>query len=62
MKKFYEKQLLRRFEKQNTFTRDELFEFYSEFEPELNEGTFGWRIYDLKKKNIIRNIHMVHLN
>lgn len=56
MKNFYEKQLVSRFEKQEIFPREDLFKFYAEYEPELNEGTFGWRIYDLKKKNIIRNV------
>lgn len=56
MKNFYEKQLVSRFEKQEVFAREDLFKFYAEYEPELNEGTFGWRIYDLKKKNIIRNV------
>ncbi len=56
MKNFYEKLLVNRFEKQEVFARNDLFKFYSEYEPELNEGTFGWRIYDLKKKNIIRNV------
>lgn len=56
MKNFYEKQLVSRFEKQEVFAREDLFKFYAEYEPELNEGTFGWRIYDLKKRNIIRNV------
>jgi len=37
-----------------SFTREELLDFYMDFEPNLKEGTFGWRIYDLKKKNIIK--------
>jgi len=56
MKNFYEKLLVNRFEKQEVFARDDLFKFYAEYDPELKEGTFGWRIYDLKKKNIIRNV------
>ncbi|WP_162418497.1 DUF6577 family protein [Cyclobacterium roseum] len=35
-------------------TREDLFEFYRSFELDLKEGTFEWRIYDLKDKNIIR--------
>lgn len=38
------------------FTRKELYEFYRYFEPDLKEGTFGWRICDRKDKNIIRSI------
>ncbi len=55
MKDFYEKQLTGRFEKRQTFSRKDLYDFYLEFEPELKEGTFGWRIYELKKKNVIKN-------
>jgi hypothetical protein len=56
MNDFFEKQLINRFEKKNAFSRSDLYDFYREFEPELNEGTFGWRIYDLKKKNLIKSI------
>lgn len=56
MKDFYEKRLLEHFEKKKNFSREELFDFYSKFEPELKEGTFGWRIYDLKRKNIIKSV------
>ncbi|MBK8555962.1 MAG: hypothetical protein IPL65_09430 [Lewinellaceae bacterium] len=42
------------FKDREYFTREDLFEFYRSFEPDLKEGTFGWRIYDLKAKNIIR--------
>lgn len=35
-------------------THKKLFQFYRYFEPELKEGTFGWRIYDLKNRNIIK--------
>ncbi len=44
------------FKDREYFTREELYEFYRVFEPDLKEGTFGWRIYDLKDKNIIRPI------
>lgn len=35
------------------FTRDELFQFYRTYEPDLKESTFAWRLYDLKRKNVI---------
>lgn len=35
------------------FTRDELFQFYRSYEPDLKESTFAWRLYDLKRKSII---------
>ena len=56
MKNFYEKQLASRFEDQKIFSKKNLFDFYREYEPELKEGTFGWRIYDLKRKDVIKSI------
>lgn len=56
MKNFYEKQLVSRFEKQKTFSRQELYDFYLNYKPEMSEGTFGWRIYELKKRNLIKNV------
>jgi len=56
MKDFYEKQLIGRFEKGKTFSRGDLYDFYLEYEPDLKDGTFGWRIYDLKKKNVIKSV------
>lgn len=54
MSKIIENKMIEEFKNRGYFTRDDLFEFYRYFEPSLNEGTFGWRIYDLKNKNIIR--------
>lgn len=48
--------LIEKFKDRKYFTRKELFEFFRYFEPDLKEGTFGWRIYNLKKKNIIKPI------
>jgi len=56
MKDFYEKQLIGRFEKGKTFSRGDLYDFYLEYEPDLKDGTFGWRIYDLKNKNVIKSV------
>ncbi len=39
------------------FTRNQLLELYLQYEPNLNESTFTWRIYNLKQKGIIREIH-----
>jgi hypothetical protein len=44
------------FIKQDFFNREELYKFYLKYEPDLNERTFGWRVFDLKKKNIIISI------
>lgn len=40
----------------NAFTSKELFEFYKVNEDELNEGTFRWRVYELKKEGLISNV------
>jgi hypothetical protein len=45
--------LRKEFKNRETFSRKELFAFYSQFEPNLKETTFRWRIYDLKEKKII---------
>lgn len=54
MPKIIEHKLIEEFKDRESFTRQDLFEFYRYFEPDLKEGTFGWRIYDLKSKSIIR--------
>ena len=54
MPKIIENRLIEEFKDRESFSRNELFEFYKYFEPDLKEGTFGWRIYDLKNKNIIK--------
>lgn len=55
MPKVIDNRLIEAFKDREHFTREELFDFYRHFEPDLKEGTFGWRIYDLKAKNIIRS-------
>ena len=54
MPKIIENRLIEEFKNRESFSRNELFEFFKFFEPDLKEGTFGWRIYDLKNKNIIK--------
>ena len=54
MPKYIENKLIEEFKDREYFSREELFDFFRYFEPELKEGTFGWRIYDLKQRNIIR--------
>ncbi|TVZ26767.1 hypothetical protein JM83_1754 [Gillisia sp. Hel_I_86] len=56
MPKIIENRIIEAFKDQSSFDRDELFHFYLEFEPDLKESTFSWRIYDLKKKDIIKTI------
>lgn len=54
MSKVLENELVKAFKGKASFSREELYAFYRFFEPELNEGTFGWRIYNLKARNIIK--------
>jgi len=56
MASFIENKLVENFKERDSFSREELFDFFKHYEPELKEGTFGWRIYDLKKRNIIKSI------
>lgn len=56
MPKIIESKLIEKFKDRESFSRRDLFDFYREFEPNLKEGTFGWRIYNLKKRNVIRPI------
>lgn len=54
MPKIIENRLIEEFKERDSFSREELFDFFRYFEPDLKEGTFSWRIYDLKNKNIIK--------
>ena len=54
MLKMIENKLIDEFKDKGSFSREELFRFFKYLEPELKEGTFGWRIHDLKNKNIIK--------
>lgn len=54
MTKVLENRLIEEFKKKDSFTREELYQFYRYFEPELKEGTFGWRVYSLKDRDIIK--------
>jgi len=45
-----------KFKDLDSFTRAELFELISKYDPELNNRTIGWRVFDLKKKNIIHSV------
>lgn len=53
-KKQLQTELIRQFTGREVFSRDELFRFFRQYEPDLKEGTFGWRIYELKQKHLIK--------
>jgi hypothetical protein len=55
-KDFLTEQLKQRFTGRLSVTREELFNFYRSFEPDLKETTFGWRIYALKEKNLLKPV------
>jgi hypothetical protein len=54
MPKTNETRLISEFKGRESFSREELFNFFRLNEPDLKTGTLGWRIFDLKNKNIIR--------
>lgn len=53
MTNIIEKRLIEEFKNRDSFTRIELFDFFRSFEPDLKSETFGWRIHNLKNKDII---------
>ena len=55
-KKIILEQLEEEFKEKEFFKRDSLLAFYRHFDPDLNESTFRWRIYQLKSKKIISQI------
>jgi len=56
MPRIIENKLIEEFKNKGSFSRDELFDFFRSYEPNLKVGTFGWRIYDLRNKNIIKSL------
>ncbi|MBO9573390.1 MAG: hypothetical protein J7497_14455 [Chitinophagaceae bacterium] len=44
------------FSSRRVFKRKDLLEFFHKLEPGLKESTFSWRIFDLKKRNIISDL------
>jgi len=55
-KRYIESKLVEDFKGMGVFSRQDLLDFYRELEPDLKESTFGWRIYDLKKRHIIKDV------
>ncbi len=51
-----ENNLRKHFTGKDNFSRNELYQFYQQSEPDLNINTFAWRIYNLKKKGVIIEI------
>jgi hypothetical protein len=57
MPKNTQNRIITAFKDQVSFTREDLFEFYRQDEPDLKESTFAWRIHDMIDKNIIRSVN-----
>ena len=55
-KNFIIEQLKKEFNRKDSFSRKELFDLYRQFEPDLKDSTFRWRIYQLKEKKLITPI------
>lgn len=49
-------QLRKHFKGKETFSREELYAFYTRFKPNLKETTFRWIIFNLKERQIISSI------
>ncbi len=49
-------QLKQAFKARESFSRDELLDFYRQFEPGLSESTFRWRIHNFRQKKLLRAI------
>lgn len=56
MTEFYERLIKKRFKDEKSFTKEALLDFYRGYEPDIKKATFGWRVYDLRQKGIIRSI------
>ena len=55
-KKFILEQLKIEFKGKASFSRESLLSFYRQYDPDLNDSTFRWRLYHLKAKKIITPI------
>lgn len=53
---FHIDELKNRFGERNSFSQDELHEFYKEFESDLKRSTLRWRIYELKNKGVLKSV------
>lgn len=49
-------QLQKHFKGKETFSREELYAFYTQFKPDLKETTFRWIIFNLKEQQIIASV------
>jgi len=55
-KKHTETKLTKHFSRREAFSREELFAYLRKLDPELKESTFTWRIFDLKRRQLIKEV------
>ncbi len=55
-KNYILEQLKEKFKDEKFFSRESLLVFYRQYDPDLNDSTFRWRLHNLKAKNIIAPI------
>ena len=51
-----DKEIIEYFKNSAMFSREELYEYYKKYETDLKPQTFAWRLYDLKRKNVVHEI------
>jgi hypothetical protein len=52
-KNYITEQLKKEFKEKKFFSRESLLDFYRQFDQDLNDSTFRWRIHQLKEKKVI---------
>ncbi|NML37590.1 hypothetical protein HHL17_10345 [Chitinophaga sp. G-6-1-13] len=52
----YTNKLEERFRERASFSSDELLSFFKEWEPDLKETTFRWRVYELKQRGFLQSV------
>jgi hypothetical protein len=57
---FITQKLKQTFKGKESLSRRELFDFFLQFQPDLKENTFRWRIYNLKVKKILSPLSREH--
>lgn len=55
-KSFLHDKMVREFKEHSIVSRDDLLKFFRKHEPKLNEATFAWRVFDLRRRNIISDL------
>ena len=51
-----DKEIAEHFEDRKMISREELYDYYKKYDTDLKPQTFAWRLYDLKRKNVLQEI------